>query len=137
MGNDAVAGGEDVGEVGPHVAVDGDGAPWTEGGAGRGSQLGVGAHPDDDEDHVDVADHVLAVGASSPSPAADRCSPFGARAIERTVVPVSTSTPWSASWAWTRAPISGSTVGRTSGSCSIWVTVSPRATSASAISRPM
>ena len=57
--------------------------------------------------------------------------------MERTVVPVSTSTPWLVSWDRTRAPISGSTVGRTSPSCSIWVTSRPRATRASAISKPM
>ena len=63
--------------------------------------------------------------------------PAGARVIAWTVVPVSTSTPWPASSAWTSAPSSGSTVGSTSGSCSIWVTASPRTVRASAISRPM
>ena len=63
--------------------------------------------------------------------------PGRALLIAWTVVPVSTSTPWAASSAWTSAPSSGSTVGSTSGSCSIWVTASPRTVSASAISRPM
>ena len=52
-------------------------------------------------------------------------------------MPVRTSTPRSASSACTRAPSCGSTVGSTSGSCSIWVTARPRVVSASAISRPM
>ena len=74
---------------------------------------------------------VVAWTCSRPAP------PGGAVLMAWTVVPVSTSTPWAASSAWTSAPSSGSTVGSTSGSCSIWVTWSPRTVSASAISRPM
>ena len=55
VGVHAVAGGEDVGQVGAHGFVDDDGAFGAEFGAGVGGQFGVGAHADDDEDEIDCA----------------------------------------------------------------------------------
>ena len=46
VGGDAVAGGEHVGKVGAHLAIDGDRSSDTEFGAGRGGELGVGADAD-------------------------------------------------------------------------------------------
>ena len=136
VGDDAVARRVDVRQAGPHAPVHRDRAPDAKRRAGCGGQAGVGADAGDDQDHVRQRVNGLAAGGGGldTQPAA---SPALARLICLTVVPVRTSTPWAASSAWTSAPSSGSTVGRTSGSCSIWVTDSPRAVSASAISRPM
>ncbi len=136
VGDDAVAGGEHVGQAGAHLPVDRDGASDAERPLRRSAaRLGVGPDADHDQDHVGEAGDgraVAAVASTWSRPA----WPGAARLIRRTVVPVRTSTPWAASSAWTRAPSSGSTVGSTSGSCSIWVTDSPRVVRASAISRP-
>ena len=53
VGDDAVAGREDVGQVRPHLSVDLDRSLGAERGAGCGGQFAVRPHPDDDEDHVD------------------------------------------------------------------------------------
>ena len=67
VGDHAVARGEDVGQVRTHVLVDDEGALVTGLGAGRGSQLDVGAHADNDQDHVDVAgERLSASGWVSP-----------------------------------------------------------------------
>jgi len=73
--------------------------------------------------------------AASGSASSQTIAPYSAAVV--TLQPGSTVTPWPSSWARTRAPRSGSTVGSTWGSCSTWVTARPRAVSASAISRPM
>ena len=52
MGDDAVAGGEDVGQVGAHLSVDDDRALDAELGAGGGGEVAVGSHADDDEHDV-------------------------------------------------------------------------------------
>ena len=46
MGGDAVAGGADVGEVGSHLAVDGDRTLDAKFGAAVGSKVRVGANAD-------------------------------------------------------------------------------------------
>jgi hypothetical protein len=51
VGDGAVAGGEHVGQVGAHVAIDGDGPLGAECRAG-GGQLAVGARPDHHQHHV-------------------------------------------------------------------------------------
>ena len=51
----AVAGGEDVGQVGAHGFVDDDGALDAQFGAGVGRQFGVGPNPDNDKDEIDRA----------------------------------------------------------------------------------
>ena len=136
MGDDAVAGGEHVGQAGAHLLVDGDRALGAEAGAGGGGEVGVGADADHDEHEVDLpGDGARRPGG--PSTCIAGPVPAGARVMAVTGVPVRTSTPWRSSSAWTSAPSSGSTVGRTSGSVSIWVTCRPRAVRASAISRPM
>ena len=55
MGDDTVAGCEDVGEVRAHLAVDGDRSLWPERGPGRGREVTVRSYTDDDENHVDEA----------------------------------------------------------------------------------
>ena len=52
VGDDAVAGGEHVGQVGAHLAVDGDRSSDAELGAGGGGELAVGANADRDEHDV-------------------------------------------------------------------------------------
>ena len=135
MGDHAVAGGVDVGQAGAHVLVDHDGAPCAGLSAGRDQQVGVGAHPDRDQDQVHLPLVGLAVAAGAVDLEAARPRRRGS-ADPGHGGPVVTSTPWAASSAWTRTPSSGSTVGRTSGSISTWVTFRPRTVSPSAISRP-
>ena len=136
VGDHAVAGSEHVGEIGAHAPVHGDRAPGAQSGPGAGSQGGVGTDTHDDQDHVSLAGSPRCHRRRWPRPGAvPPRRPV--RVICRTVVPVRTSTPRSASWAWTSWPSAGSTVGSTSGSCSIWMTCRPRVVRASAISRPM
>jgi hypothetical protein len=52
VGGNAVAGGEDAGEVGSHLPVDGDRAFDAEFGSGGRGELGVGANADGDENDV-------------------------------------------------------------------------------------
>ena len=92
VGDDAVAGGEHVGEVGAHLAVDGDRALGAELGAGGGGKLAVGAHADDDEHDVGRE----AQGSSS-GPVAWTSSRGGspvARLMASTRVRQGTLTPW-------------------------------------------
>jgi hypothetical protein len=51
-GLDAVAGGQDVGEVGAHVPVNPQGTPHAGLEAGGDGQVGVGADPDHHQDQV-------------------------------------------------------------------------------------
>ena len=63
MGDDAVPRSEDVGEVGPHLTVDGDrahGDPVVA--PADAAELGVRADTDHYEDHVDDADHTVVRG---------------------------------------------------------------------------
>ena len=64
VGDDAVPGGEDVGQVGAHLSVDGDRAFDAELDAGVGGQFGVGANPDNDEHEVGRAGHGRPAAAS-------------------------------------------------------------------------
>ena len=57
MGDNAVPGGEDIGQVRPHATVDCDRALDAELGAGVGGQGGLRPHADDDQDHVGGAGH--------------------------------------------------------------------------------
>ena len=52
VGDHAVTGGEHVGQVGAHVAVDDDRSLDSELGAGGGGEPAVGAHPDRDEHEI-------------------------------------------------------------------------------------
>ncbi len=59
----AVAGSEDVGQVGEHCFIDNDGAFAAELGSGVGGQFGAGPHPNDDENEIDCAGEGLATTA--------------------------------------------------------------------------
>ena len=63
MGYDAVARGEDVRKVGPHVTVHGDCATLTKLRPGRRREVGVRMHADHYEHHVDIAVHLVTAGA--------------------------------------------------------------------------
>ena len=62
VGDHAVPGGEHIGQVCPHAAVDRDRALDAEGGPGFGCQGGLRPHPDDDQHHVGRAGHGRATG---------------------------------------------------------------------------
>ena len=70
---------------------------------------------------IDEGDATVSPAAVTASTRSRALSSGSARLTRRTVVPGRTSTPCAVSSARMRTPRSGSTVGRTSGSCSIWV----------------
>ena len=115
--------------------VDDDRSLGSELGAGVGGELAVWAYPDRHEHEVGREAQRLAV-RSAGADLNVGVDPGSSCLIALTRVSHDTSTPCLWSSARTRAPRSGSTVGSTSGSCSTCVTATPRATSASAISRP-
>ena len=125
MGHDAVAGGVDVGEARLHQPVHPQRTPRAGRDPGRFAERGVG--PDADDNQRDVGG-----GAEAGSPTIASWAPSSSIAV--TVTPFRTATPFRSSSSRTRAPSSGSTVGRTFGSCSTTVTASPRVRKASAIS---
>ena len=115
MGDHAVTRGEDVGQVGPHVPVDSDGA-----GDGRvwrrptAASSVSGSDADHDEDHVDFpADRVRSASDGIDHQAADRRG-GSADLVDRR--PGQDLDAVVGELRWTRAPSSGSTVGSTSSS---------------------
>ena len=76
VGDDAVAGGEDVGQAGPHLPVHRDRASDAERSSGAGGQAGVGADADDDQDHVGEAGHGGRRRPRWPRPGAVRPGPW-------------------------------------------------------------
>ena len=63
VGHGAVAGGEDVGEVGAHLEVHGDRPLGAELGARGGGQVAVGAHADHDKNDVGGVAQRLLIGS--------------------------------------------------------------------------
>jgi hypothetical protein len=62
MRDDTIPGGEHIRQIGPHLLIDRDRAPDTQGGPGLSRQGRLGADADHDQDHVGKAGHGRAVG---------------------------------------------------------------------------
>ena len=65
MGDDAIPGGVDVGQAGPHHRVHRDRAPGAERGTRVGGQGGLGPYPDDDQHHIGRPGHGRALRSLS------------------------------------------------------------------------
>jgi hypothetical protein len=136
VGDDAVPGGEHVGQAGPHAAVDAI-APLTPRAAPALAARAVSGRTPTTTRTMSARRVTAEPSAAVASTRSRPGWPAGARVIcldggagqDLDAVGGELGVDQRAEF--------GSTVGRTSGSCSIWVTARPRVVRASAISRPM